>query len=239
MDSQKKIQHVAVIMDGNGRWAKKRGLPRTFGHRAGIKALQKIVEACVEFKIPVLTVFAFSTENWDRPKKEISALMGYLQRHLKTERQRLKREGIRFMVSGDIGRLSKNLQMHLKEVISETRDNRRLTLNLALNYGGRQEIIKATREILRDCQAGRLKPEDVNEELFQGYLYTAGLPDPDLLIRTSGEMRLSNFLLWQASYSEFYFTDKLWPDFGKDDLKKAMSVYNQRQRKFGKVDKQK
>ena len=165
--------------------------------------------------------------------------MGYLQRHLKTERQRMKREGIRFMVSGDIGRLSKSLQMHLKEVISETRDNRRLTLNLALNYGGRQEITKATREILRDCQAGRLKPEDVNEELFQGYLYTAGLPDPDLLIRTSGEMRLSNFLLWQASYSEFYFTDKLWPDFGKDDLKKAMSVYNQRQRKFGKVDKQK
>jgi undecaprenyl diphosphate synthase len=237
MNNQKKVKHIAIIMDGNGRWAKQRGLPRSFGHRAGIKALERTIKACAELEISVLTVFAFSTENWDRPKKEISALMGYLERNLKTQSRRLKREGIRFMVSGDITRLPRRLQAQIKKVAAETRDNKRLVFNLALNYGGRQEIINSVKRILNDCRIKRLNEKDINEDLFRRYLYTAELPDPDLLIRTSGEMRLSNFLLWQLCYTELYFVDKFWPDFGKKDLKQALLVYDRRQRRFGRIGK--
>jgi undecaprenyl diphosphate synthase len=226
-------QHVAIIMDGNGRWAKARGLPRVAGHREGAKAVKQVIKAAGELGIKILTLYTFSTENWKRPKAEIDALFRMLEEYLDREAENLKKNGIKLSITGDPEGLPGNLGDKIKKVISATLDNDKLTLNLALNYGSRGEIIRACRKIAAEAARGRLKPEDIDEKLFEDNLYTAGMPDPDLMIRTSGEMRVSNFLLWQISYAEIYVTRKLWPDFTKADLKKAVEEYRKRQRRYG------
>ncbi|MFH0763431.1 MAG: isoprenyl transferase [Candidatus Omnitrophota bacterium] len=234
MNNPKKIpQHVAIIMDGNGRWAKSRGLPKIAGHRAGVKSAQSAVEAADELGIKVLTLYTFSTENWKRPRMEIDALFGLLKDYLDREEDKLNKNNIRFSVIGNIEGLPESLRKKLKKVIESTKNNTGLTLNLALNYGSRDEIVNAARNIARDVLAGSLSAEKIDDNLFSSYLYTKGLPDPDLLIRTSGECRVSNFLLWQVSYAELYITKKLWPDFKKQDLEKAVAVYQRRERRFG------
>lgn len=226
-------QHIAIIMDGNGRWARKRGLPTIAGHRAGVKAAERIVEAAAEMGIKVLTMFTFSTENWKRPKNEVSALFKLLENYLDSQTAKLNKNNIRFSVIGDMEPFPPSLKTRLAKTIGSTSANTGLVLNLALNYGSRAEILMAARNAARDISDGRLKPGDLTEESFSGYLYTSGLPDPDLLIRTSGESRVSNFLLWQISYSEIYITKKFWPDFNKSDLNKAVSEYRSRDRRFG------
>lgn len=234
MKNQGNPHHVAIIMDGNGRWARRRALPRLAGHRAGIKAVREVIEAAGELGIKVLTLYAFSTENWSRPKNEVSALFKLLEDHIEREAGRLHENGIRLIVTGDVEGLPPTTAGKLKNVIDMTAANTGLTLNIALNYGSRAEIAAAARRIAQEAVSGRIEPSDIDEKTFSGYLYTKGLPDPDLLIRTSGEMRVSNFLLWQISYSEIYFTNRLWPDFGKKDLKKAVLEYQKRERRFGK-----
>lgn len=226
-------KHIAIIMDGNGRWAKKRGLPRTMGHRAGIKAVRRVVEACVELKIPVLTLYAFSVENWRRPKMEINTLMHLLSEFLEKEIDEMNEHHIRFTAIGRLEGLPDFVQERLKRTIRATSQNKGLVLNLALNYGGRSEIVDATRKIASQVKEGSLSPDDIDEESFSKFLYTHALPDPDLLIRTSGEMRVSNFLLWQISYCEIVVTKKLWPDFVKEDLEKAIEEFQNRERRFG------
>lgn len=227
--------HVAIIMDGNGRWAKKRGLPRTAGHRAGVKAVKRVVRIAGEIGVKYLTLFTFSTENWKRPKSEVSAIMKLLEETTRKELSELLENNVRLIATGDIERLPEKRREVLVDAVNKTIDNTGLVLNLALNYSGRNEIIEAVRNIARDVAVGRMKPEMINDGLFATYLQTNGLPDPDLLIRTSGEMRISNFLLWQTSYTELYVTDVLWPDFSEDDFLQALLDYQSRERRFGKV----
>lgn len=223
--------HVAIIMDGNGRWAAKRKLPRLAGHRAGTENLREIISACVEFDVKYLTLYSFSTENWGRPRDEIAGLMRILGDVIEREVEKLHEEGVQLRHIGHLEGLSSMLRNKVLDAIELTRDNSRLILLLAFNYGGREEIICAVREIVRDG----VKPEDINGELIAKYLFTAGVPDPDLVIRTSGEMRTSNFLIWQSSYSEWYVTPTLWPDFDKEELRKALTAYGQRDRRFGRI----
>ncbi len=223
--------HVAIIMDGNGRWAQARGLPRLAGHRAGTENLRRIIEACVEFGIRYLTIYAFSTENWARPKDEVEGLMSIMEEVIDKEVPELHRQGVQIRHIGALEGVRPELQRKIREAIALTRHNRRLVLVVAFNYGGRAEIVHAVRQIL----AAGLKPEEVTETTFAQYLYTAGIPDPDLVIRTSGEQRISNFLLWQTAYSEWYFTPVYWPDFDKGELRKALEAYSRRERRFGRV----
>lgn len=234
MNDPKNIpQHVAIIMDGNGRWARSRGLPKIAGHRAGVKSAEETVRAAGKLGIKVLTLYTFSTENWNRPKREIDALFGLLEEYLEKEEDKFSRNNIRFSVIGNIEGLPESTWKKLKEVIESTKNNTGLTLNLALNYGSRDEIASAARNIAKDVLAGSLSVEKIDGNLFSSYLYTKNLPDPDLLIRTSGELRVSNFLLWQISYAELYITKKLWPDFKERDLLKAVAEYQKRERRFG------
>ncbi len=223
--------HVAIIMDGNGRWANRRGLPRQAGHRAGAENLRRIIRACVEFDIKILTVYAFSTENWGRPESEVRALMRIFARVLDQETEELNAQGVCVHHLGDLTGVDPNLQAKVRRALELTKDNDRLILNVAFNYGGRAEILHAVRDLLADG----VKPEELTEELFSSYLFTRTLPDPDLVIRTSGELRVSNFLIWQAAYSEYYPTPALWPDFGREDLYEAIVAFNRRDRRFGLV----
>jgi undecaprenyl diphosphate synthase len=227
--------HIAIIMDGNGRWAKKRSLPRTAGHEAGVEAVKRVVRAAGEIGIRYLTLFTFSVENWKRPREEVTALMRLLTRTTRREIAELTRNNVRLITTGRIDGLSVARRKVLAMAVDKTKNNKGLVLNLALNYGGRAEIIDAVRAITTAVEGGLISPAEIDEDLFSDYLYTAGLPDPDLLIRTSGEMRISNFLLWQTSYTELYVTDVLWPDFGRQELLDAIVDYQTRERRFGKV----
>jgi len=223
--------HVAIIMDGNGRWAKKRGLPRQAGHRAGAENLRRIINACVEFKIKILTIYAFSTENWGRPEVEVRGLMKIISRVIDQELTDLHAQGVCLHHLGSMSGVAPSLQEKVHRAIELTKNNDQLILNVAFNYGGRAEILQAVKQILAD----NVSPNDLTEDLFSSYLFTKGLPDPDLVIRTSGELRISNFLIWQAAYSEFYPTPVYWPDFGREDLYEAILAFNQRERRFGLV----
>ncbi len=222
-------RHIAIIMDGNGRWARRRGLPRLAGHRAGTENIRRIVEGCVEEGVQVLTIYAFSTENWSRPQDEVQGLLGIIAEVIDREAENLHRNGAQLRHIGRLEGLPEGLRQKVLRAIERTKGNTRLILNVAFNYGGRAEIVDAAR---RAMQAG-LAPEELTEERLASFLYTAGCPDPDLIVRTAGEMRLSNFLIWQAAYSEFYSTPTLWPDFDKQELRKAIAAYGQRVRKFG------
>ena len=226
-------KHVAIIMDGNGRWATKRRLPRFQGHRYAVKSVRACVEAAAELELPVLTLYAFSTENWQRPKKEVSALMNLFFEFLKKELDTMLKNNVRFRLIGDRDGLPDFLQDRLSNALDSTSGNTGLLLNLALNYGGRNEIVRAVRMIAESVKNGDLLPENIDESLISANTYTAGVPDPDLIIRTSGELRLSNFLIWQAAYAEYYFTDVLWPDFTKEILYEALVEYQQRKRRMG------
>jgi len=228
-------KHVAIIMDGNGRWAKDKGLPRSAGHRAGIDRVKEIIKAASELGIKVVTFFAFSAENWARPQKEVNLLMRALNNYLDRQINELHKNNIRLMVIGRDRPISQYLLAKIKKAEEKTRGNTGLIFVLALNYGSRQEIVDAVKKFTTAVIKGEANLEGVDIESFSNYLYTAGLPDPDLLIRTSGEMRISNFLLWQLSYAELYFPRKYWPDFGKRDLEKAIDIYQRRERRFGKV----
>ncbi|MCI0530441.1 MAG: isoprenyl transferase [candidate division Zixibacteria bacterium] len=228
-------RHVAIIMDGNGRWAQKRNLQRTAGHEAGVNAVRKVIQAADRLKIPLLTLFTFSTENWKRPKLEVSSIMQLLYNTTRTELKELIRNNVRLIATGRIDELSPRRRQVLESAIQQTGKNTGLTLNLALNYSGRREILEAVRSLCTAVKKNGLQPNEIDEKLFSQYLYTGSLPDPDLLIRTSGEMRLSNFLLWQASYTELYVTDVLWPDFEEKDFFKAIHDYQKRDRRFGTI----
>lgn len=231
------LRHIAIIMDGNGRWALERGLPRVNGHQKGVEAIRTVVRTCIEKEVKILTLYAFSQENWKRPAHEIRMLMKLLDYFLTKELKSLKRQGISFRVIGRINGLPPAIQRKIHQVIKETLGGNKLILNVALNYGSRGEIVDAAKQILADIKSGKVNLKDLSEELFAQYLYTKDLPDPDLLIRTSGEMRLSNFLLWQLSYSELYVTKKFWPAFGREDLLQAIREYQCRQRRFGDIGK--
>ncbi|MCE1253116.1 MAG: isoprenyl transferase [Anaerolineae bacterium] len=223
--------HVAVIMDGNGRWAKARGLPRIAGHRAGTENLRRVITACVEFGIKYLTIYAFSTENWGRPQEEVSGLMNIIEEVIERELSELHKQGVRLLHLGHLDGLSPNLREKVIKAVALTKNNDRLVLSIAFNYGGRDEIACAIRRMIDEG----IKAEDVNETLISKYMFTDGVPDPDLIIRTSGEMRTSNFLIWQAAYSEWYTPQTLWPDFGREELYKAIEEYGKRDRRFGKI----
>lgn len=225
--------HIAIIMDGNGRWASKRGLPRSAGHREGANTLKRIVKSCDELGINYLTVYAFSTENWTRPKEEVDALMSLLLEFLKNADNELAGKNIRIKIIGESDGLTNEIRREIVRITDKTKNNTGLTLVIALNYGSRLEIANAAARIARDVKRGSLTPEEVNEDLLSKYLYTAGTPDPDLVIRPSGENRLSNFLLWQSSYSEFWYSDILWPDFSKKHLLEAIEEFQRRNRRFG------
>jgi undecaprenyl diphosphate synthase len=229
-------RHVAFIMDGNGRWAEERGLSRTDGHRAGVERVKEIVKAAREWGIEVVTFFAFSTENWNRPKSEIEILMRFLANFLDREVKELCNNNIRLKIIGRGSPLPEYLQKKIRQAEERTKGNSALTVILALNYGSRQEIADAARRLSDLAARGEIKPQDINEDLFDKFLYTSGFPDPDLLVRTSGEMRLSNFLLWQLSYAELYFPKVYWPDFKKPEFEKAVKVYRGRERRFGRVN---
>lgn len=233
MSGQNNLKHVAIIMDGNGRWAKSRGLPKIAGHRAGARSVQEAIKGAKEAGVKFLTLYTFSTENWKRPRHEVSALFKLLEDYVDKEAHSLDKNNIRLSVIGRMEGLPQVIQEKLKKVIDLTKENTALTLILALNYGSRTEIVDAVRGIVKDCQTGRIHPDYIDESTFGGYLYTKDIPDPDLLIRTSGEMRLSNFLLWQMSYTEIYVTKKLWPDFKRRDFKKAVEEYRKRERRYG------
>ena len=228
-------QHVAIILDGNGRWAKKRGMPRNYGHAQGAKNVEKICEEAWRMGIKYLTVYAFSTENWDRPQNEVDALMKLLRNYMKTCLKTAAQNDMKVRVIGDITRLDEDIQKRILELEEATKDNGGLNFQIAINYGSRDEMIRAMKKLSDDCMKGSVKAEDITEELFSDYLDTKGIPDPDLLIRTSGELRLSNFLLWQLAYAEFYFTDVPWPDFTREELEKAVVQYNSRDRRYGGV----
>ena len=229
-------RHVAIIMDGNGRWAAGRGLPRIAGHRSGIASAREVVEVCREVGIGVLTMFAFSSENWQRPVREVRELMLLLEQYLRRELKQLKEQEIQFRAIGRPDLLPDSVRRWIRRAEEETRHYGKMVLNLALNYGGRTEIIDAVTSMVDDLRAGTISREQISEELFSRYLSTRELPDPDLLIRTSGEYRISNFLLWQAAYAEFYFTRTLWPDFHRKELLFALLEYQKRERRFGAVD---
>lgn len=224
-------EHVAIIMDGNGRWAAARGLPRISGHRAGTENLRVIIRACAEFKVKYLTIYAFSTENWGRPPEEVEGLMMILEDVIDKELEELNQEGVQLHHIGRLERLNPRLQEKVLRSIEVTKNNKRLILCIAWNYGGRDEIICAFRKMMLDGIA----PKDINDELVSNYLFTAGIPDPDLIVRTSGEMRTSNFLIWQAAYAEWYVTPTLWPDFNREEFYKALVSYSKRERRFGKL----
>lgn len=226
-------KHVAIIMDGNRRWAKKRGLPTQLGHSEGANTLKKMADVCEDLGIKYLTVYAFSTENWKRSEEEVDYLMKLLAKHIKDFDKRIKNRNVRFRLVGEISRLNKDLQDGIRGIEERTKNNTGLTVNIAINYGGRAEIAIATQKIAEDVKNNKINLEDINEDLIYKYLQTKETPDPDLLIRTGGEQRLSGFLLWQASYSELYFTDVLWPDFNKEELEKAIEEFNNRKRNFG------
>ncbi|MGE5507050.1 MAG: isoprenyl transferase [Chitinophagales bacterium] len=228
-------RHVAVIMDGNGRWAAQRGLPRTAGHQEGVKRARELVKACGRRGIEVLTLYAFSTENWRRPREEVSFLMGLFERSLREEIGNLHHNGVVFRAIGRVGELSPSMQEAIRQGEELTARNRGLILNVAFNYGGRAELVDAFRSLARQVKAGEIDPEAVDERLVAAHLATAGQPDPDLVIRPSGEQRLSNFLLWQAAYAELYLTPVLWPDFTETDFERALEAYRQRERRFGSV----
>lgn len=228
-------QHVAIILDGNGRWAKKKHLPRNMGHRQGSKVVENIIEDAHNMGIKYLTVYAFSTENWKRPKDEVDALMKLLRDYLKTCIKRANKNNMKVRVIGDVTGLSKDLQQKIAELEEASKNNTGINFTIALNYGSRDEMIRSMKQMADDLSEGKISKEDITEENFKRYLDTRELPDPDLLIRTSGEERLSNFLLWQLAYTEFYFTDVLWPDFNKKELKKAIEYYNGRDRRFGGI----
>jgi undecaprenyl diphosphate synthase len=230
-------KHVAIIMDGNGRWAALRNKPRIYGHEAGVKAVKEVVKAATEIGIKYLTLYTFSVENWKRPKSEVAALMSLLSRTTRKELEELVKNNVKLVTIGRVNGLSGNRQRVLKEAVERTRNNKGLVLILALNYGGRNEILDAVKAIANTVKAGMLDLRDINEKLFSNFLYTANIPDPDLLIRTSGEMRISNFLLWQTSYTELYVIDTLWPDFGRRELFEAIIDYQKRERRFGRVGK--
>lgn len=229
--------HVAIIMDGNGRWAARQNKPRTFGHEAGVKAVREVVKAAGEIGIKYLTLYTFSSENWKRPKSEVAALMSLLSRTTRKELNELIKNNVKLITVGRISALSSSRQKVLNDAVQKTRNNKGLVLILALNYGGRTEIIDAVKSIANSARSGILDISDINEELFSNFLYTANIPDPDLLIRTSGEMRISNFLLWQTSYTELLVVDTLWPDFGREDLFEGVLNYQKRDRRFGKIGK--
>ncbi len=223
--------HLAIIMDGNGRWARSRGMPRLAGHKAGVENLRRILRACTEFGIRILTIYAFSTENWGRPETEVRGLMNILETVIDHELDDLDANGVQLRHLGTFNGVSPLLKRKITEAVERTRNNDRLTLNVAFNYGGREEIIHAVRRIVEDG----VKVEDIDDVLFSYYLYTGGAPDPDLIVRTSGELRVSNFLIWQGAYAEYYATPTYWPDFDKEELRKALVQYNERERRFGLV----
>jgi len=230
-------QHIAIIMDGNGRWAKERLLPRLAGHRQGVKTLKRIVRECGKLGIRILTVYAFSSENWSRPKEEVYLLMKLLRIFAARERQELNENNVRVSVIGDLSRIPTWAQDELQKTIELTKDNKGLCLQLALSYSGRDEIVRATKRIIADLRAGKISEDSLDEDLFSSYLDTAGQPKPDLVIRTSGEVRTSNFLIWQSAYSEFYFTNKYWPDFNEAELHKAIEEFHSRERRYGGLGK--
>ncbi|MEH2358478.1 isoprenyl transferase [Nostoc sp.] len=228
-------QHVAVIMDGNGRWAKRQGLPRIMGHKRGVDALKDLLRCCQDWGIQALTAYAFSTENWKRPQEEVDFLMTLFQRVLRQELREMVEENVQIKFVGNLQDLPRSLQQEISRSMAETKDNRGIRFSVATNYGGRQEILQACQAIAKQVQQGLLQPDEIDEQVFESHLYTAGIIDPDLLIRTSGEMRLSNFLLWQMAYGEIYITDTLWPDFDRAEFHRALCAYQQRERRFGKV----
>ena len=229
-------RHIAIIMDGNGRWAKQRGLPRTAGHAAGAEAFRRIANYCRTLGVEYLTVYAFSTENWKRSAEEVAGIMKLLRRYLEEALRDMKKNRVKFRFFGDLTRLSPELQTLCHDAESRSEDYD-VQVNFCLNYGGRDEILRAVRRFAAECAEGKRKPEDLDETLFSTYLDSAGIPDPELIIRPSGEQRLSNFLLWQCAYSEFYYTDTLWPDFDEEELDKAIAAYQSRDRRFGGVKK--
>ena len=230
--------HIAIIMDGNGRWARERSLPRIAGHREGINSVREITRLCGEIGIKHLTLYTFSTENWQRPKTEVSALMTLLLKTINKEVKELHKNNVKFTVIGDLEMLPRSTRKGLQDGIELTQDNGGLNLCLALNYGSRQEMIDAIQSLASKVQSGEMEPEEINEAIFSNALYTKGIPDPDLLIRTSGECRLSNFLLWQSAYTEIFITDTYWPEFREEQLMDAITVYQLRERRFGKVSEQ-
>jgi len=235
IDQENLPNHIAIIMDGNGRWANIRGLPRISGHRQGVKTVRKITELCGDLGIQTLTLFTFSSENWKRPLKEVGALMKLLLNSLRKEVKDLNKNNVRFTVIGDMKKFDRKIQKELIEALDKTKDNSGINLNLALSYGGRQEILCATRTLVEKVILGEIEIKDINENLFSKMLYTKDLRDPDLLIRTGGECRISNFLLWQIAYTEIHITDRYWPEFDKEDLMKAIYEYQNRDRRFGKI----
>ncbi len=226
-------QHIAIIMDGNGRWAEKRHLPRVVGHQRGVEVVQKIIDTCRNLGIGYLTLYAFSSENWGRPRDEVSALMGLLSLYMRSTLVTMLERGVRLKVIGEVERLPREIQKVLADAVARTENNQAMVLTLALSYGGRNEILRAARRLAAAVAAGELAPEAIEEEDFAAGLDTAGLPDPDLLIRTSGEMRISNFLPWQLAYTELFFTETLWPDFSAAELQQAVAEFGRRQRRFG------
>ena len=230
--------HIAIIMDGNGRWAKKRGLPRVAGHRRGVETVREIVEVCAEIGVKYLTLYTFSTENWNRPKDEVSTLMRLLLKSLKDRLEELNKNDIKLTCIGNIDSLPTVVQKQLSEDIERTKNNKRMTLNLALSYSGRWELLEAVKNISNKVAKGKLNPEDITEKIISDHLTTNNMPEPELIIRTSGEFRVSNFLLWQIAYSEFVILDVYWPEFSKENLFDAISQYQKRERRFGKVSEQ-
>ncbi|MBI9073132.1 MAG: isoprenyl transferase [Melioribacteraceae bacterium] len=230
--------HIAIIMDGNGRWAKKRGLPRVAGHKQGVETVREIVETCTQLGVKFLTIYTFSTENWKRPKKEVSTLMRLIVKSLKSETNQLHKNNIRLNSIGDHSSLPELVQEELREAEQKTKNNSAMTLNLALSYSGRWELLEAVRSISHEIKNNKLTEEDINEELLSNHLTTKGIPDPDLMIRSGGEYRISNFLLWQIAYSEIFVTKTLWPDFSAEDLFEAIIDYQRRERRFGLVSEQ-
>lgn len=235
LDKEKIPKHIGIIMDGNGRWAKERNLPRTMGHKAGVETIRNIVKACNKINVKYLTLYAFSTENWKRPKDEVSALMKLLVQYLRNEFKELNENNVIINHIGDISKLPDICKKELDIAYENTKNNTGLVLNLALNYGGRNEIIRAVKNLYIDIKNNELNEDDITEELFSKYLYTKNMPDPDLIIRPSGEQRLSNFLLWQSAYSEFWYSNIKWPDFTPKDLYKAIFEYEHRNRRFGNI----
>ena len=229
-------QHIAIILDGNGRWAKAKGMPRNYGHAQGSKNVEKICEEAWRMGIKYLTVYAFSTENWSRPENEVAAIMKLLRNYMKTCLKTAAKNDMKIRVIGDIEPLDDDIKSRIRELEAATTDNGGLNFTIALNYGSRDELTRAAQKMAKDCAEGKIKAEEIDESVFETYLDTHGIPDPDMMIRTSGEQRLSNYLLWQLAYSEFYFTDVPWPDFTKEELVKAIEEYNHRHRRFGKVE---
>lgn len=234
-DSTNKLQHIAIIMDGNGRWAKKRGLPRSIGHKKGAEVVKEITRAAGELGVKYLTLYAFSTENWQRAPEEVATLMGLLRDYLKSDLKEIQENGVRIIFIGERQMLDADIVEQMAKIEAETAHNDKMTLCIAISYGARQEIVNAARKIAVLARRGDILPEDVDIKMFSDMLYTKDVPDPDLVIRTSGEQRISNYLLWQIAYAEFFFTPTLWPDFGKEELERIINDFNTRERRYGKV----